>query len=109
MTGAGKLKERVTFQAQEIDDNGDRLGDWEDGFTHWARVVMRTRGEVALEQRIQGVQPVEITVLNDSATRDITTAWRALWNGQIFDIEAIAVSEDRRERVILAQSKQTNA
>lgn len=111
MTPAGQRRERVTFQQRGLDDNGDRLGDWDvaGGFVRSARVVARTRGEVALQQRLQGLQPVEVTVLRDSRTRELTTAWRVLWNGTPYNIQAVAPTEDRREIQLLAQADQSDA
>lgn len=107
MPGAGALRERVTFQERGLDANGDRLGDWSAGFTVSARVVHRTRGEVALQQRIQGHQPAEITVRLSSRTRPITNAWRALIDGQVYEIQAVAPDERRVFLNILAEAKST--
>lgn len=109
MTPAGQRRERVTFQQRGADANGDRLGPWEDGFVRSARVVARTRGETALQQRLQGLQPVEVTILRDSASRAVTPAWRMLWNGAPYNIQAVAPTEDRRELVVLAQADQSDA
>ena len=110
MTGSGQRQERVTFQQRGLDANGDRLGDWDSagGFTRWARVRMLKGGEPVLQARLQGVQPVEITVLNDGSTAGITNAWRAVWGGVDFNIQAVSTSEDRSERTILAQADQSD-
>lgn len=109
MTPAGQLRERPIFQQRSIDENGDRLGDWETGFARWARIVPRTRGEVALQQRLQGIQPVEVTILKTPASLEITSAWRMVWRGTPYNIQAVAPSEDRREITILAQADQSDA
>lgn len=107
MAGAGELRERVTFQQRDLDANGDRLGDWLVGFTVSARIVHRTRGEAALQQRIQGVQPAEITVRNNSQTRAVTNGWRALHDGRAYDIQAVAPDERRVFLNLLAEAKST--
>lgn len=108
MTPAGQRRERVTFQDRALDAEGEALGDWTAGFARMARVVARTRGEEALQQRLQGVVPVEVWVLDDSATRTLTTAWRMLWRGAAYNIAAIAPSEDRREWQLLARNDQSD-
>jgi head-tail adaptor len=108
MTPAGKRRERLTFQQRAVDENGDRLGDWELGFQRWGRAVARTRGEAVLQQRVQGLQPVEVTVLIDSDTRQINTAWRVLWNGVAYNVQALAPGEARDELNILAQADQSD-
>jgi hypothetical protein len=106
---AGPRRERVTFQQKAVDENGDRLGDWEGpGITRWARLVHRTRGEVALQQRLQGQQPTEVTILADSETRTITSAWRMVWNYLPYAIQAVAPGEDRSEITLLAVANQTD-
>ena len=109
MTPAGKRRERPIFQQKAIDENGDRLGPWEEGFSRSARIVPRTRGEIALQQRMQGIQLVEVTVPRDSATQEITSAWRMVWHGTPYNIQASTPSESRREMNILAQADQSDA
>lgn len=109
MIGAGKRRERLAFQQRGLDANGDRLGDWEPGFSRWGRVLSRTLGEGVLQQRLQGRQPAELTVLADSGTRQITTAWRMVWNGTPYNIRAVAPDETRAEIYILAEADQSDA
>lgn len=80
MPAARDLKVRVLFQRRSVDANGDRLGDWEDGFERWGEVAymaLRHGGEIVLQGRLQGTAPASISVRDDSETRDITSAWRA--------------------------------
>lgn len=93
MPGAGELRERVTFQQRGEDANGDRLGDWEAGFTVSARVRALRGSEPVLQSRLQGVQPYSVTIRDSTAARQITTAWRAVWGGRHLNIRAIAPDE----------------
>lgn len=106
---AGKRDQRVTLQQRTADLNGDLLGAWNTGITRWASVVARTRGEVALEQRLQGLQPVEVTILADSGTVEVTTAWRLVWKGVPYNIMAVAPNPDRAQITLLAQADQSDA
>lgn len=109
MTAAGQRRERVTFQQRAADENGDRTGPWEEpGLSRRCRVLARTRGEVVLGQRLQGLQPVEVMVVRGSSTRQITTAWRLTWAGAAYNIRAVAPTENRAEIAILAEADQTN-
>ena len=58
-----------------------------------ARVLARTSGEVVLESRIAGVQPVEVTLRLDRLTALIDTDWRLMWLGWPFGVTAVAVDE----------------
>jgi hypothetical protein len=98
VTVAGDLRERIRFEQRGIDADGNRLDDWDaaNGITRAARIFFRQGTEPVLQQRLQGVQPVEITVYSDSQTRTVTTGWRAVntRTGQAFNIRAPAPSED---------------
>jgi hypothetical protein len=90
---SGLLRESVVFQQHALDLNGDRLGPWTDDFATPARVVMRTQGEVVLQQRVAGQQPVEVTVRLDRFSARLDTDWRMVWLGWPYEITAIAVDE----------------
>jgi hypothetical protein len=90
---AGLLRESVTFQQHALDANGDLLGPWTDQFAAPARVAAQVRGEQALQQRIAGVQPIEITLRLDSYSARLDTDWRAVWLNWPFEITALAVDE----------------
>lgn len=109
MTGNGLRRERVTFQQRSLDANNDRLGDWEEGgFSRWARVLVLRGGEPVMQARLQGQQPVQVTVLSTGATRAVTTAWRIQWKGLPYNIKSIAPGEKRDEIVFLADWDQSD-
>jgi Phage head-tail joining protein len=90
---AGLLRETVTFQQHALDANGDRLGPWTDVFAAQARVVMQTRAEGVLQQRVAGVQPVEVTLRLDLNSAQVDTDWRLVWLNWPFEITAVAMDE----------------
>jgi len=99
---AGTLRESVTFQRRALDANGDALGPWTDQFatparvqarTGGARVPARPTGEEVVDDRITGVQPVEITMRLNLLTAQIDTDWRAVWLNWPFGVTAVAVDE----------------
>lgn len=105
----GQLRERVTFQRRGPDDNGDPLGDWEDGFSVAARVRAMRGTEPVLQARLQGVQPLEITVRAMPKTNAIGTDWRVRWNGRSFNIRSKAPDETHQFIAIIAEDDGSDA
>jgi hypothetical protein len=66
-------------------------------------VVARTRGEVALEARLQGLQPIEVTVLRTDDTLAIANGWRVVWEGRAYNVKATAPDETHKFLVIAAE------
>jgi|SRR5579864_4779078 len=99
---AGVLRETVTLQQHALDANGDRLGPWMDIFEAPARVLSRTRGEVVLQERLAGTQPVEVTLRLDRFSAQVDTDWRIVWLGWPYEITAVAVDEIAASLTILA-------
>jgi hypothetical protein len=108
VTTSGQRRELLTFQRRGADENGDLTGPWTDVCSRWGRALARTKGEVVLGQRVQGLQPLEVAIPRDPDTMQITSAYHLLWNGVVFNIKAVASSEDRSEIAILAEADQTN-
>jgi hypothetical protein len=77
--GAGDLTNRVRFESRALDANGDPLGPWTSaGDPVWAQLTWLRGTEAAMQQRLEGRQPVVITVRASTFTRQITPAWRAV-------------------------------
>jgi head-tail adaptor len=110
---AGSLRSRVMLQQRRLDDNGDRLGDWEtvsSGATDhawWAEILALRGGEPVMAQRLQGVQPVIIAVRANPTTRAIDNAYRVIGvpDRQVYDITAATLTMDRAWVEILATGK----
>lgn len=106
---AGLLRQRPTFSQRTIDENGDRLGPWEEpGLTVWARVVALKGSEPVIQSRLQGVQPLSVTIRASSSTQAISTAWRLIWQGVAYNIEAIAPDERGVFLNIMAKADNTD-
>lgn len=75
---AGKLRELVAFEAaNEVDDGGGGVpGDFAEIFRAHAAFRWLTGTEPVIGQRLQGVQPVVVTVRDQAAARAVTSAWR---------------------------------
>ena len=111
--GSRDLKDRVLLQQRGVDDNGDRLGDWETvpssaSDTAWAAQIIRLRGgETVMAQRLQGAQPVIIGLRASSVTRAVDSAWRAVdaLTRQVYEI-ADASEDDARQWIdVLAKAQ----
>lgn len=77
MKPPSELRERVTFQRQAADGNGDLVGGWVDVVTRAADVVPLKGGEGVQVQRLEGSQPVIIIVRREALTRTIDNSFRA--------------------------------
>lgn len=110
MTPAGKRKHRVRLEPRVLDDNGDPTGPFtlDGSLTVWARVQPLKGSEPALQERLVGRQPIGITILRSHAADAIDSAWRAVWSGQVFNIQTVVPAEDQSEILILAVADQTN-
>lgn len=81
MPGAGKLRETVRFFRPALDARGRPVTDppedrWALQFATRADIDYAPGGEVAKQDRLQGVQPVAITIRDRRQAREITTGWR---------------------------------
>jgi len=79
MVRAGQLRERIAFdKRRETDDGAGNLeGAFEEQFVVWAEVLRLRGGEGVIAARLEGKQPVVITVRQSAATRLIKADWRA--------------------------------
>jgi SPP1 family predicted phage head-tail adaptor len=103
MLAAGKLRERVTFQkrsAQADDGYGNTLTAFADVMTVWAGVAPLRGGEEIMAARLQGTQPVVITVRYSSQTVAVTPEWRAVdaRTGTVYNIRT-AVADARKAQI----------
>lgn len=103
---AGQLDRRVTFQSFVMieDDMGGVVQGWEDRFTIWAHIRYLRGSEAVMQARLASKAPVIITVRSSTASRTITSEWRAVIGGVVFDLkEDPRPSEDRTWLETLAE------
>jgi SPP1 family predicted phage head-tail adaptor len=104
---AGELRERIAFDEREqmTDDVGNSVGSWVERFVTAARVRPLKGGETVMADRLQGRQPVVITIRYFQEAATVTPAWRArdVRTGRIYNITAAAnMDEHRRYLDLLA-------
>ncbi|EJW12737.1 hypothetical protein A33M_1707 [Rhodovulum sp. PH10] len=96
---AGDLRERVRFEARAVGDDGygNVRADWIERFSVSARIVSLRGGESVIAARLQGTQPVVITVRAEARTRAIATDWRAVdaRRGTVYAIRGAVEREGR--------------
>lgn len=111
---AGDLRDRFTFDRPALDDNGDRLGPGRvDSITVAANVQYLHGTEPVQAQRLQGVQPVVLTIRTSAAARLIDNGFRAVDvrdPTRVFDITGVEPTPDRAFLQVLAVTRkgQTN-
>lgn len=74
--GAGELNQRVRFLERGKDGHGRKTEEFTLRMIRDAKIQYLTGSEPVIAQRLQGVQPVIVTVRDSQAARDIATDWR---------------------------------
>lgn len=97
----GSLRERVTFsqRSSSSDDYGNVEDSYVDQFSVAARIQYLRGGEGVMAARLDGHQPVLVTVRRSTDTEKIKPDWRvtdARDPARIFNIRSI-VPDERRE------------
>lgn len=97
MIGAGDLRDRYRFDDRAADANGDKLGDWIEGFSVAAQTTWLRGGESVVSSRLEGTQPVALTIRDSAQARTITPGFRAVNSrtGQPFNITAVSPAKQR--------------
>ena len=100
--------EAVIFDApSETPDGygGVEIG-WSPQFSDRAHILYLRGGEAVQTARLQGRQPVVLTVRNHNETQLVTTDWRVRneRTGTVYNIRAIVPSDDRRFFEITCES-----
>jgi SPP1 family predicted phage head-tail adaptor len=108
MPAAPNLRDRVAFGSETTgsDGYGNEVTGYTDQFTVAAQIRYLRGTEPVLAERLQGVQPVVLTVRRSSQTEQITAAWRARDArdaSKVFNIRSVTPSDDRAWIDLLAE------
>lgn len=104
---SGRLDRLATFQrrTEAVDGYGNTLSDWSPAFTRPCHVLYKRGGETVQAARLEGRQPVVVTVRRDPETDTITSDWRCLIDGRVYNVrEYPTPSENRLYLEFLAES-----
>lgn len=106
---AGDLRDRFTFDRPALDAKGDRRGPGRADAVSVATNVQYLHGtEEVQAQRLQGVQPVLLTIRASSATRLIDNSFRAIDDrdpNRVFNVTSAEPTPDRAWIQVLATTK----
>ena len=97
MPTAGALRDRYTFQRQGAPVGDADQGAYADVLTCAAATAFLRGGEGVQAQRLQGSQPVVLTIRVCAAARQITNAWRAVDArdaSRVFDVTGVEPNKD---------------
>lgn len=110
MPGAGQLRERVRFE-RRVETEGDGLGNfesvWSPIVTTWAKIAPAKGTETVLASKLQGVQPVEITVRRTNllgvGPERLTAGDRAVndRSGEVYNIRAVDNRDMRKKYLVV--------
>lgn len=85
---AGDLSALAAFLSpvQSRDEDGQIVQGWADEFTAWANVRYLRGGEAVMQARMQSHTPAILTIRSSGQARRVTSEWRAVLDGRVFDV-----------------------
>jgi len=94
--GAGELSRRVVFDSPSTDEEGVVDG-WTPAVLHaWARFRYLRGGETVQAARLDGRQPVVVTIRATETARTITSDWRMRdEDDMVYNVRTAIPSDDR--------------
>lgn len=105
MTGAGEMRERVTFDAPRNHEDG--AGGMQQGFieqfTTWAKRTPLRQGETVLAARLTGTSVAVFRIRANPTTRRITAGWQCRHGGMTYNIRGAELQPDRAFIDVLAE------
>lgn len=86
---AGDLSARAAFLSpvQSRDEDGQIVQGWTDEFTVWVNVKYLRGGEAVMQARMQSHTPAILTARVSPQSRRITSEWRAVIDGRVFEVK----------------------
>ena len=103
---APKLVDSLSFDAPIYDLRGLQTGWSEDAYSCRAQIRYLRGGEAVQAARLDGKQPVVVTIRRSDVADMITSDWKVkdARRGTIFNVRAIVPTEDRAWLEITAES-----
>lgn len=103
-----RLMEFAKFEERtSVDDGfGNKVGAWADRFDDRVGVLYLRGSEAVLAARLEGRQPIVVTVRDSEAIRAVTPEWRVIINGTPYNVREPLRPTDQRRRTyeFLAES-----
>ena len=105
---ANDLRDRVAFDQRgtAADDYGNVETTYAEQFVVAAQIRFLRGTEPVIAERLQGVQPVVITVRSSEETRGVDTSWRVrdTRTGALYNIRSVTPTDDRAFIDILSEA-----
>jgi SPP1 family predicted phage head-tail adaptor len=105
---SGNLYDRVTFDAPTVtaDGYGGNVSGWTEQFTTQAHIMFLRGGETVQAARLQGRQPVVVTIRNSTDARNVQPSWRMrdARSGVVYNVRSIVQTENRQFLELTAES-----
>lgn len=99
---------RATFQqpVEDVDDDGQIVQRYDGQFVDRVKLRFLRGGETVMAARLESRTPVIITIRNSARARQVTSEWRVVIDGRIYDIkEDPRPTENRRDLEVLAEAR----
>ena len=107
MASAGLLHERIAFDevVETQGEGGGTVSGFQERFVVWARRRYLRGGEGVQAARLEGKQPLILTIRRSSQSQRITSEWRArdVRSGVVYEIRSVEPTEDRRDFDLLCE------
>lgn len=98
MKGAGALRDLVAFDqpVETTDDFGGVATSFAEVYRCAARLLYLRGGETVQARRLEGKQPVVVTIRQSVLARTITTDWRMrdVRRGDTYNVRSVVPTED---------------
>ena len=104
MMEIGNLNQRIAIleNTVKIDEIGNHKARWEEVFSCWAAVAVKSSAENSDSGVTKEVQTLEFTIRQSSQTMNISTsANRILFHECIYDIKSITPNYRNRDYIII--------
>lgn len=99
---------RATFQQpfEDRDDDGQIVQRYDDRFEDRVTLRFLRGGETVMASRLQSRSPVIIGIRNSLRARQVTSEWRVVIDGRVYDVkEDPRPTENRRDLEMLAEAR----
>ncbi len=105
---SGQLFDRVAFDAPTVavDGYGGNVAGWSEQFISYANIMFLRGGETVQAARLQGRQPVVVTIPMSNEGQAVLPSWRMrdTRSGIVYNIRSIVRSDDRQFLELTAES-----
>jgi head-tail adaptor len=105
---SGNLYDLVAFDAPTVapDGYGGTVFGWTEQFVTQANIRFLRGGETVQAARLQGRQPVVVTIRNSTEARNVLPSWRMrdARAGTVYNVRSIVETDNRQFLELTAES-----